>query len=181
MTTQHQARLPAATAAAIDALRRLAALLGADVACILLNTADLLDQAQGDTAAGEMHPSDQAIAEHIRQQIAGFSCDPGQRSMASVSAPGFLAEARGARWRAIDLAEISRDLLCYAARDARHLANAARRMVGAVVTDHDGIGQAMTIAFAADELAAKIESMVGEVSPGLGELVAMDSREHSRH
>lgn len=91
MTTQHQARLPAATAAAIDALRHLAALLGADVACILLNTADMLEQAR-DSAAGEMHPSDRAIAERVEQQIADLSRASGQRSMAKVSAPGFLAD-----------------------------------------------------------------------------------------
>lgn len=82
---------------------------------------------------------------------------------------------------AIDLAEVSRDLLTYAARDARNLANAARQMLGCVVVDHDAIGQAMTIAFAADELAAKIESMVGRVEPSLGELVAINSEEHPRH
>lgn len=82
---------------------------------------------------------------------------------------------------ALGLAEVSRDLLTYAARDARDLANAARQLVGHVLLEIDPVGNAMTIATAADELAFRIEGMVGKVAPSLGELVALESADQPRH
>lgn len=78
---------------------------------------------------------------------------------------------------AVCLAEVSRDLLNFAARDARDLANAARQMVARVLFEDDPVGSAMTIATAAAELAYRIESMVQKVEPGLGELVVLDAEE----
>ncbi len=81
---------------------------------------------------------------------------------------------------AVSLAEVSRDLLNYAARDARDLANAARDHVGDVLYENDPVGSAMTIAHAAAELAQRLESMVREVEPGLGALVVVEGEERRK-
>lgn len=78
---------------------------------------------------------------------------------------------------AVSLAEVSRDLLSIAARDARNLATESRQMVGRVLFEDDPIGSAMAIAAAAEGLAQRIESMLGSVEPALGDLVALEGEE----
>lgn len=91
-----------------------------------------------------------------------------------------MADDRKLASTAVSLAEVSRDLLNFAARDARDLANAARDHVGRVLFENDPVGSAMTIATAADELAHRIASMLRKVDPSLGELVSIEGAEQRK-
>lgn len=82
---------------------------------------------------------------------------------------------------ATDLAEVMLDMLTYAARDARDLANAARQHVADVLLAENAVGSAMDVATAADKLGCKLSAMIAEVSPSLAEFVIMEVEDDCRH
>lgn len=77
---------------------------------------------------------------------------------------------------AVALAEVSRDLLGFAARDAGDLADLAQQFVGYVMTNDDSLTRAFQLAAATAEHAARVRSMIEKIEPGLAELVAMDGQ-----
>lgn len=75
---------------------------------------------------------------------------------------------------AVGTAEIARDMLTYAHRDASRLANAAMEMTGKCVIDVDPIGSAFALAAQAGRLEQKLKTMLEKLDPMLAPAVAAE-------
>lgn len=73
------------------------------------------------------------------------------------------------------VAEIGRDLLGFAARDAKHLANEAMALVWCVVAGSaDATADAFALAAQAARLDLKLNAMISDLDAKLAEVVAID-------
>jgi len=77
--------------------------------------------------------------------------------------------------RAVGVAEIGRDMLGYAARDATHMANDASALVGRVVVGVNAVADAYALADQASRLERKLREMIRDFDAHLAPIVADDA------